>query len=157
MRSIAVGLESYCVDHNHYPWYNNPSLGYPGQYNAISYRLIQLTTPVAYMATVDIKDPFMVKGSQEGYWDGIFRTTYNYRNYEFFNSKAYGAINAPVWVLNSMGPDLEKNQGLLVEMWIRKLIDFEVVVLYDPTNGTLSSGDMPRTGGQTVFSGQPPK
>jgi hypothetical protein len=56
-------------------------------------------------------------------------------------------------VLNSIGPDKFANQGLQTEMQARELIAPGTVSLYDPTNGTISPGDIPRTGGETKFKG----
>ena len=46
MSSLATALEQYYVDNNHYPYYEDPSSGLPPRYNEISYRLIQLTSPI---------------------------------------------------------------------------------------------------------------
>jgi len=153
MHGLAVALESYRVDMNCYPYYNNPGFGFPPRYNEISYRLIPLTTPTAYLKTIKIQDPFLAAGV-DNYHDGYLRYEYNYRNHEVWKSGSYPWEKASVWVLNSIGPDQSPNQGLLAEMWARGLMDGVAgvnVIIYDPTNGTVSSGDMPRTGGETRF------
>ncbi|MBN1900636.1 prepilin-type N-terminal cleavage/methylation domain-containing protein [Candidatus Sumerlaeota bacterium] len=150
MRSLAVAIESYHTDHNHYPWYEKP--GYPPRYNATIYRLIFLTTPTAYITSVDIADPFLLGGSNS-YDDGLPRYHLNYRNHEFWVYSLHPWFRASVWILNSIGPDKIANQGLLTEMQARDLIAPGTVTLYDPTNGTISPGDMPRAGGETKFKG----
>src|SRR5687767_1177212 len=58
MRSHSVALESYAVDHNKYPYdgYNWPADD-PRTYN-YWYLSKMLTTPQAYMTTVQFPDPF---------------------------------------------------------------------------------------------------
>jgi general secretion pathway protein G len=152
MRTLGTGLEAYHIDNNHYPWFNDAAYGFPPRYNEISYRLIPLTTPVDYMASVSFKDHFLT-GDDSGYGDGVPRWHYNYRNHEYWSSATYpGSVDLKgthVWVLNCIGPDHAPNQGLLAELTARKITD--KTVFYDPTNGTLSSGDVPYTGGQTVY------
>jgi len=148
VRTLAIGLEAYFVDHNHYPW--NDTGAYSARYNEIIYRLVQLTTPVAYVTTVDLPDPFQ-RGDDSTYDDGLPRRHYNYRNHEFWTSSNHPWFIVPVWVLNGLGPDSVPNQGLLAEMWARGLVSIDTVVVYDPTNGTVSDGDMPRTGGETRY------
>jgi len=59
----------------------------------------------------------------------------------------------PVRVLNSIGPDQLKDQGLKVEYWARNTNpdDKSPTVLYDLSNGTISRGDIPWAGGQTAY------
>lgn len=150
MRSLATALGAYHVDYNHFPYFDGYS--YPPRYNEISYRLIPLTTPVAYLTSVAIRDPFL-RGDDSTYDDGMPRLTYNYRNHEFWRSGNHPWLDVPVWVLNSLGPDSAPQQGLLAELSARGLLSPDPVILYDPTNGTVSAGDIPRTGGQTQMRG----
>jgi len=150
-RSLATGIEAYLTDYNTYPWRDVPGL-YPSQYSEIGYRLAGVTTPVAYVTSVDMADPFVDKGTQGGYTDNLLRYQYNYRNYEFFVTSPLPAIK--VWALNSLGPDRLKNQGLNIEVWARGLespSSTNKTIIYDPTNGTASAGDIPRTGGETRY------
>jgi len=153
MNGLAVALESYRVDQNAYPYFDNPTYGFPSRYNEISYRLIHLTTPMAYLKTIHLSDPFLEQGA-DSYSDGFMRYEYNYRNHEVWRSGSYPWVKCSAWVLNSIGPDQSPNQGLLTEMWARGLMDGVAgveVIIYDPTNGTVSVGDIPRTGGETRF------
>jgi general secretion pathway protein G len=150
MRSLATAIESYHTDNNHYPWFNAP--GFPPKYNSIIYRLSQLTTPIAYISSVDFNDPFLTQASNS-YNDGFLRYHLNYRNHEYWTSGSVPWIKISAWVLNSIGPDTIANKGLLTEMEAQEVVPKGTVTLYDPTNGTISSGDIPRTGGQTRFTG----
>jgi len=149
MRALATGIESYHVDHRHYPWINVSTL--PPKYNEIGYRLTQLSTPIAYLTQIEMRDPFLSGDSDRDYGDGLPRTQYNYRNHEFWKSGSTPWMKTPVWVLNSIGPDQTANKGLMTEMWARGLVAADYVTVYDASNGTTSAGDIPRTGGMTQF------
>ena len=150
MQSLALAIEAYHTDHNHYPWYVKE--GYPPRYHSITYHLIPLTTPLAYITSLNFPDPFLSQSSFS-YDDGFPRYHLNYRNHEFFVLSTHPWFKAPVWVLNSIGPDKIANQGLQTEVAARGLVPAGAVILYDPTNGTVSPGDIPRTGGETQFKG----
>ncbi|MFH1738619.1 MAG: prepilin-type N-terminal cleavage/methylation domain-containing protein [bacterium] len=145
MRNLKTAIESYRIDTNEYPYFDE--YGYAKSYNPITYRLIPLTTPVSYMSSISLEDPFLEVQGGEGYEDELPRFSYNYRNYKYFSPD--GSWKA--WVLNSLGPDRTKNQGLQVENWARGLVEDGVVIIYDATNGLVSAGDMPYTGGETKF------
>jgi prepilin-type N-terminal cleavage/methylation domain-containing protein len=149
-QSLATSLECYCLDWRGYPYFDSYNL--PARYNPIVYRLIPLTTPVAYIQNVSFQDPFLGFAA-EGYEDDESRFYYNYRNHEVWKSSTTPSPRLSVWVLNSMGPDGITDRGLLTELWARALVSPDTVVLYSPTNGTRSAGDMPRTGGATRFKG----
>jgi len=153
MRSLAAAIEAYSVDWTHYPWANylDSKMPQAQEFNPIAYRLLPLTTPIAYITTVELRDPFLSQGVQR-YADGISRGTYNYRNHEYFDSKALPAGQVRSWILNSLGPDTKRDYGLRAEMWARGLMAKSQMTLYDPTNGTVSAGDIVRTGGDTRFN-----
>ena len=149
-KSLATALEMYRLDHRQYPYYD--AWGGGGAYSPIIYRLIPLTTPTRYIQNVSFQDPFLAFDAG-GYEDDLSRYYYNYRNHEFFVYSAQPNFKEPVWILNSMGPDGAKNQGLLTELWARGLVPFERVIIYSPTNGSKSPGDIPTTGGTTKYKG----
>lgn len=125
MRSIATGLESYRVDNNHYPrdigtgWID-PSGYYPSMPFLIGLRPI--TTPIAYMTSLP-KDPFIPKAVN---WP---ETYVYYCEDKALTFGPYAGLM--IWQLSSMGPN-EK-------------YEFNFIT-YDPTNGTVSSGDIFRWG-----------
>lgn len=145
MKALGSAIETYRIDHNRYPYFDAYAL--PARYNSITYRLIPLTTPVAYIGSVDLQDPFLKTLPAEGYEDEMLRESYNYRSYETFNPE----LNIKAWALNSMGPDRTTDKGLQVEPWARGLVSADTVVIYNPTNGLVSRGDMPHTGGETRY------
>jgi len=147
--ALATGIETYHVDHANYPWRENGA--YPPQYTQLHYRLAGLTTPVAYLPSVDFRDPFIEEEVEGGYPDEFLRSQYNYRNHQFWvASGALAVLNGEhLWVLNSLGPDQTKNKGLNVEAFARGLTTDTII--YDASNGTVSAGDIPRTGGATRY------
>lgn len=128
LRVIGQALEAYYVDNNIYP----PSTLVP-----LFQRLIPLTTPIAYVTSVP-EDIFRVKDKGAGRW----RSHGNY---------AYGAMPIDAenrYALASVGPDLVPNHmpitfypGYSEAIWENPVSGFDYV-RYDPTNGTISTGDI---------------
>lgn len=129
MSAIVTGINMYQVDNNKSP----SGTDTPEQ-------LFKITTPIAYMTSIP-QDVFF-KGPQEPFYDlhGPF--------YRFWILTEILEIN-PIWggqelldkqqqgnnwLLLSRGPDLEER------------IDVTNIVDYDPTNGTISMGDINKWG-----------
>ena len=150
--SLSVAIESYNIDHNHYP--DKYKFPHPG-HNQIFHRFIALTTPVAYINSVNLPDPFLEVLGATGPWPGgtgpwskdSRRFSYACRNYEFWKPDQ----QFKVWLLCSFGPDKDYSLGLEAELWARGLVPPDLVVIYSLTNGLYSSGDIVRTGGETRF------
>lgn len=127
LRTIAVALELYKVDTNHYPPENAPYQPYRTPNN--------LTTPLGYLTSIPL-DQFREFRSEDPDIPVCVWRRYVYQN--FRQRSPYGCgcddpdtpqrIYGP-WVLNCIGPD-RKYSG-----WL----------LYDPTNGTVSPGDIVRS------------
>jgi general secretion pathway protein G len=130
LRTLATALEAYNVDNNAYPP-GPPAL--PSRFR----RQKPLTTPIAYITSVP-RDPFMSDdASGFGPWrSGLY---------------SYGAMPldaASRWALASDGPDRNDDCGGLVfypgytsELFFGGVTGFDYT-LYDPTNGTVSDGDI---------------
>ncbi len=145
MRSVANGLESYMVDNNVYPWTNS------GIYTRAQ-RLIQITTPIAYLSSLPL-DLFSRDTSWEQriypYWDPpyVFQLaglnpdgSGSSPNARFdlvpsLKDKIVGGRNT-MWIMLTMGPDGDYEPAV-------SPYQFEI---YDPTNGTISNGDILRSG-----------
>jgi len=161
-RSIATAIESYAVDWNHYP----PDTPFP-QFNLSQVTI--LTTPQAYITNVNLIDPFIASANIE-----------SVTGYQYFNGQDYwgtlaGLDPAPrTAILKSWGPDAGKGSGVNGPRpgekdgddgseWL--IVGIDVVSdpqigpninrIYDPTNGTVSSGDIVRFIGTT--RGIPPQ
>ncbi len=131
LRTLATGLETYCVDLSSYPPTPLDSLGDRG------WRLKFLTTPIAYITSFPYE--VFTKGEREpyAYWSPGLNDAMKYSSmyfYLFEEKKRRGR-----WALFSRGPDIdyeaaieEGGSGLLM--------------YYDPTNGSTSNGDIMRFG-----------
>ena len=130
LRTLSVALEAYYADNNVYP----PSTLVP-----VPARLIPLTTPVAYIASVP-RDIFQNGPQRVG--ESLWLSPGDF---------AYGAM--PIdeesrWALASSGPDLLSNHTLISfypgyseKIWENPSSGFDYI-RYDPTNGTVSAGDL---------------
>jgi prepilin-type N-terminal cleavage/methylation domain-containing protein len=159
MRTISLGLEAYAADNNKYPLND-------GCYNVVP---IQISTPVAYLTTTILYDPFVEKevvtlscgppelakfytytqiitrqeqlqlppGAPSPPVEGI--------DYVAFNR---GALNRyGRWRLVSNGPDrIYSKPGIPTQPWnVNAFVLFGADIPYDPTNGTVSFGNILRT------------
>jgi len=162
MRSIATAVEAYKVDHNKYPMdYQFYQLGGGGGTgNQFAYACLgRLTTPVAFMTTL----PYNVFVWEEGPFDGDPRW-YGYKSELSWRTFVYDvaltthaswldvAELTKMWVLVSVGPDQQGNGGEWY-MFGEKVLNLGQPFLgsgygclYDPTNGTVSAGDIVRVG-----------
>ena len=148
MRSIAVGCESYFTDHNTYPTEHE-------HYHVFIQYITQLSTPVAYMASLDLIDPFTPK--RAGWATNLddFRNTYNYQTYHgIWGQNCVTPYNVKGWVAVSWGPDMEANKdgfhsgGWIPYYWnFLKDREYACNMIYDATNGTRSGGSLIRCGG----------
>lgn len=163
MRSLATALEAYYVDNNGYPPDRNfsgprgipPSGLYIGQVK-------HLTTPIAYMSSVDVNDPFLppeVRAEPGIPADGFkyFNTGYGGVPNGNWGDRVADAFPDKMprtgWVLLSYGPALQYSGGEWATVGLDTTAFGWVGVsrLYDPTNGTVSDGDIIRAGGQAVL------
>jgi len=146
VRSIATALESYAVDNNNqYPpmfdylapgglW---PTTIWPPFHSRIP---SHLTTPIAYMTSLPL-DPFSkAEDSTPGMPEEIDQR-FRYWNYDYFDDAGFSSATyregreaAGKYLFYSVGPD--RDQGNLGNSFY---ID------YDPTNGTVSIGNIFRT------------
>ena len=156
IRTLTTALETYMVDWNKYPgdgsqfcWQTGNTNNYP--YDAYWYVPDTVTTPIAYISNAVMVDPFREKDQT---W-GIKYRRYRYRyidmtwgtagtrdtasSYYDFLKDWYGA-----WVLNSAGPD--KTYGPYYDGGSYPGSEYpQLPVPYDPTNGTVSDGDVIRS------------
>lgn len=171
MRSIATALESYYVDHNEYiPDYRAVWDG-DSRYGRYLQRQIHLTTPIAYMTSIPedvfaegpaiergsiLRGPYTVDWDPEGELDSIlafdFTTHRRDPDSDAFNTPtmevvadglALGSAAAAQldWVLRSVGPD-----GTPMPLgYTEELYPGGSHHAYDPTNGTVSLGQIYRT------------
>ena len=158
MRSNATALEAYAVDWSKYPYDGYNYTPVDGTYN-YWYLSKMLTTPQAYITTCVFPDPFrqhvpltggptawqqnnMRYISIDSTWgtvfDAIQSTAPGFSIY-------YGATNEEwgKWKINGAGPD--RTYGPSGWIGVSSYPAGSLPIPYDPTNGTVSDGDVQRT------------
>lgn len=128
VRTVAVGLESYAVDTSAYPYFN------PNYNHSYLLDIPVLTTPVAYLQSLptEVFQPRTLGSVRERYyryypveyWVRVFPEA---RRYQW------------TWVLMSNAPDLDIDVD---EASATDVLRGGFSAIYDPTNGTISSGDI---------------
>lgn len=157
LRTMALAAEAYAVDHNGYPTaadekgeaivpYPPIGLGPEAFETRIS---VSITTPVAYIAARPT-DPFAARGPDPEDPRVVEGPGYHYglRDYALANDgpegeekfmefvRMYGGQPQTIrYFVSSHGPDLDHDDD---EEWT----DIHAAVPYDPTNGSVSSGDL---------------
>jgi type II secretion system protein G len=137
MRTIATALESYCVDYNQYPPSDN------------NYKVTPttLTTPISYLRSHRIPDPFALEVMDQYGSAGGEELYYTYWNNDWnvaveggATSVYWGGIRKQhgKWSQNSIGPDRNYYNSPVTG-------GTDNLVQYDPTNGTISYGNIWRT------------
>ncbi|MDI6783238.1 MAG: hypothetical protein QME64_03970 [bacterium] len=133
-KTIATALEAYYVDHNEYAIYNNPLD--EGEFHAVP---VGITTPVAYITSlpIDVFNP--AGGGAHGKPVHPFHYIFEPGSpaeevalkYESYYELPPGAGLGRKWGIWSHAPDIDCDEG---------------ACQYDPTNGTISNGDIARFG-----------
>jgi len=181
MRTMATALESYYTDSNAYP--NSHRFGVPIDPGGTDggFRILErLSTPVAYISSALIVDPFEIRtrtASQRASGqltetptpvvpiaDAIAR--YNSYVYQSFNGNqrytlppdSYSNPSEPrqsrAWVLHSAGPDGNyQNLGGVLEFETLANLPSTIGLMYDASNGTISFGSIYRSGGERYGNG----
>jgi type II secretion system protein G len=142
-RSLATALESYRVDFNHYP----PASTDGKTRTLVITRFARLTTPQAYMSGIPT-DPFLTGNLADvpQLWGGPVYDYFEREQTELWPGMykwgpAAVEQNAR-WFVNSFGPD-RKGNNIVIQAPDGP---FSSYTLYDPTNGTISDGDLLRFG-----------
>ncbi|MDI6783234.1 MAG: prepilin-type N-terminal cleavage/methylation domain-containing protein [bacterium] len=147
LQTVTTAIESYNVDNTVYPMTTGraprpPFQLYPNQ--AVGILPPELSTPIAYISSVSFKDPFARYGQTA---DEEIYTYHNIKGYIAASpGSAYWIAALDVygdWRMCSIGPDAVYSTALTA-----------ATVQYDPTNGTISPGNIwrgqkssePRTG-----------
>jgi prepilin-type N-terminal cleavage/methylation domain-containing protein len=166
-RSVATGVEMYMVDHNKYPahYIDDPACEsrpapVPGCYGLnADQSLWRLTTPIAYLSSYEpARDTFSenrpitrgpgLPGAGITY-DGDYMF---YLNFQLFEDE----MNPPAfdtWCIRSIGPDGTDDAACwrMRNFFVTPTSAFTqsqfLEGTYDPTNGTVSNGDITRFGG----------
>jgi prepilin-type N-terminal cleavage/methylation domain-containing protein len=146
MRSMATAAESYRVDYNYYPfsandmwWITAQGQTWPWFVYTANEAWRVTTTPVAYITSVP-PDIFNIKASTFPFEASYLYTT---EQKEYGAGKTIDWTWTPMggWGLGSIGPnrvwDYSFGPGPVSSL---------INAIYDPTNGTISKGDIIRAG-----------
>ena len=159
-RNIATAIEAYTTDNNRTPrevhtnWYTGDATNYAewvsrdGSVSGILWE--GLTTPISYITRIDLIDPFQAQDVAK---------RYDEQHYTFHDLRTCAQGPAPAgyisqfwidayeyygcWRLGSVGPDKTYGHNFTRSAQL----------LYDPTNGTTSLGNIWRT--QRLSDGTP--
>lgn len=160
-RSVDTALNAYAVEYNQYP-FNLTNPGETGDYFLawISQPGANLTTPIAYMIHIPAFDPLIHK-------NGSWNNPKGYYQYFYFGSKqakpnprikpwmiltGYSITKGyrEAFALVSWGSEREQSNGEHLEFYPPwNYTGVQSPTIYDPTNGTVSNGDIVRFGGAT--------
>lgn len=151
LRSVTTGLESYRVDNNNYPPNDGVKNVLPSQ----------LTTPIAYLTSKTFYDPFRAVDIDPVYGELLRLYTYakivDFPEWQTdftngfpapqeacdFPGRNVGALNKyGKWRMVSVGPDRQYSSSAFVGT---DPVVQGSDILYDPTNGTVSWGNILRT------------
>ncbi len=148
MRSLRTAIETYYIDYNKYPMYYRYYSVHSQQNRGRVHQLFELTTPVAYMSSVEIVDPFcnVPHDTVNQYGDTFYSIWYESIN----PHRAEGGlapVSSPLWGLASYGPDFRPSWPFGGMAFCLRPDDPESknppeTWTYDPTNGTRSAGDI---------------
>jgi prepilin-type N-terminal cleavage/methylation domain-containing protein len=154
LRSAATALESYYVDINHYPTMLEPGFSHIYGINPYKWWYIpnSLSTPVAYITNANLICPFGGDLPQKNNFPDEIWRRYSYENVEELHqgwldgytilAGKYSDAARPLdrigrWRVLCIGPDNAWNP----------------MVQYDPTNGTVSKGNIMRSQAHPVGMG----
>ncbi len=156
LRSMQAASDMYRLDHGAYPW---PKLGG----NTIA-SVQELSTPVAYLGSVDLQDPFNPENMKDLFEMNV--TSYVWVNYRGRWAQGeqgrWGELVDQFpdgYAMNSQGPDHVHSGGSHppLEIWFDKTVSGgnsggirPYDKIYDPSNGLVSKGDIVRYGGEVA-------
>lgn len=160
LRSIALAMESYLIDNGGYP---------AGLYSPTGVELQsgcyypRLTTPITYISTYPVDVFMLIAGAAKGSYR-LYAVGYNPSTTSPFYYRSFSTYPRTAWMTWSLGPDLVTNADGY-RPYGRVLINEALAVpqigkdtngnyigasgsywgmRYDPTNGTVSWGDIYR-------------
>lgn len=160
MRSLATAIEAYAVDHNKYPICRGRGSAFE---SGGTHHIIDLTTPISYITSVSIADPFKPPAPRDANgWligsptPGSDPYSYGYACIQYAQETLGYPPHHSKYVMVSNGPDKKKGPDAMNpqnEFWFLWYADTRldpdgtgwfVRWQYDPTNGTASNGDIMR-------------
>lgn len=152
LRSIATALEAYATDYNHYPWPKVAAVS-TARGTFLQYAS-ELSTPVAYISSTLLVDAFLPDDTSVHFnLLSDFKNSYEFVTYSGFWGTQY--LNPDErfngYCIDSYGPNRDGDGAGFVPLAKIKGVSYtpasRIARVYDPTNGTVSRGDIVRYGG----------
>jgi prepilin-type N-terminal cleavage/methylation domain-containing protein len=152
LRTLAVGVESYHVDASDWPF--GPNAGpapnwatYLGNWPSEYGQWFHLTTPISYLSSVPHDCFFRLYNEQWGIWRDYYRVWNLSRTFQLNSGwgrpSTYNASKNGVQILMaSVGPDRVEDVADGTAGGFGNAGGQTGMVIYDPTNGTVSWGDI---------------
>jgi prepilin-type N-terminal cleavage/methylation domain-containing protein len=140
MRTIVTALEAYAVDHGEYPphlTHDYLEIGYPDRYRP-------LTTPIAFLTGMPALDQFYIQDITGQGGSGKWFSWTNFASYPETHT-LYASKDSHRWMLRSRGPDGVNEPNDVRNAFFSGGLLLAPSMLYDPSNGTVSQGDLLRT------------
>ena len=149
MRTILVGLESYMVDHNAYPMRHSVNERLP-HLGTKAIQMGRITTPIQYLTSLP-KDIFAQRqrAPNDGidYWDSRQVRQFLAPRYSL-PASGWEGVRDWGWLMVSVGPDGVIGGHLIQPLDYPTQGSKEAIgtmyVQYDPTNGSVSWGNLYR-------------
>ncbi len=150
-RALGTALSSYQIDNNGYPW---PKFN--GRFDTANHvgNLLELSTPIAYIGSVDLDDPFVDRSFFVNYGTTGAHPMYVYVNYHGAWGNNYFASQLGQiprgYGMTSHGPDKKDTGGVHwpLKVFLQgKSMHEANAHIYASSNGLTSSGDIIRFGG----------
>jgi type II secretion system protein G len=151
MRTVATAMEAYVTDHNRYPPNFNTGLYPPISIVSEALSYAQLTTPLAYITKtpMDTFGPDAQNSAREQYFDYIGIDTVAAQSALYPpGATAFWQATGTRWYCGSRGPDrMFGSTGIPANAFgsLGHYLQTAPDRVYDPTNGTVSAGDLGRT------------
>ncbi|RJP30158.1 MAG: prepilin-type N-terminal cleavage/methylation domain-containing protein [Candidatus Omnitrophota bacterium] len=159
LRNLGAALQTYRIDHNIYPRRNSNLLFFA------QYLLPDLTSPIAYLSQVNVRDPFGPVEEFEEPTLGVESTpdrsfiplelvknSYTYTPYINFSLiQGNPLYRREGFAVTSVGPD--RQDSFIVDYPFPQNIRFLGASVYHPSNGVISSGDIGFFGGDLAVQG----
>lgn len=156
MRSATVALEAYAVDYNGYPYDGYVTSGSNAPEYNYWYLSKMLSTPVSYITSVILVDPFrqvVPTSSTDWQFNNVrytnIRSTWSTQFTPLTGRTTDSTLLDDIemefggWRMNGAGPD--RTYGPSGWVGISQYPSGSLPYPYDPTNGTISDGDIIRS------------
>ena len=137
-RTLALALEAYATDHLSYPGYWEWANDETGrQFSVHPAAVPYLTTPIAYVANCRMIDVFNDKVGSVKAGEGAKKNLAILTSRRGYKANSKKAWPRDIFALVSFGPDQ-------IDQTYTSIFPYGYGMTYDPTNGTMSLGDIYR-------------